>query len=244
MSSPATPAVDQCGLPVGGQTPFSSRKRASSAQEAPRRPPAEDLGDREAAGSSRSSRLSLVAQVAGRRARRDVHAAADRLADRGRPVLLDPLQLELGDQGQDPDREASHRRRAVEVVLDRHQPRAGLVQPPDRLKRINRRASEAIQPGDHDPARLAGLAARERLLEHRPLELGTRLVDLLPPPHDLDLVQLGPVLDLLPLHLGRDERLALATSPAADSDVAVHLLGLAHFAAATMEAPSLLLARA
>jgi len=42
----------------------------------------------------------------------------------GAPVLLDPLQLELGNQGQDPDREAPHRGRAVEVVLDRDQPRA------------------------------------------------------------------------------------------------------------------------
>ena len=69
---------------------------------------------------------------------------------------------------------------------------------------------EAIEPRDDDPACLAAIAARERLLEHRPLQLRARLINLFPPLHDLDIVQLGPVRDLPALHLRRDERLALA----------------------------------
>jgi hypothetical protein len=78
------------------------------------------------------------------------------------------------------------------------------------------------------PPRLAALAALQRLLEHRSLQLGARLIDLLPPLHDLDLVQLRPLLNLLPLHLRRDERLTLATSAPADPDVAVRRLYSAH----------------
>ena len=58
-------------------------------------------------------------------------------------------------------------------------------------RRIDSSASTAERANrsklrDHDPARLAPLTAAERLLEHRPLELGARLVDLLPPLDDLD----------------------------------------------------------
>jgi hypothetical protein len=94
--------------------------------------------------------------------------------------VLDPLELELGDQGQDPNREASHRGRAIEVVLDRNKPRARLVQASDRAQGIDRRAGEAIEFGNHDPTRLACLAAGKRLLEERALELGPRLIDLFP----------------------------------------------------------------
>jgi hypothetical protein len=64
-------------------------------------------------------------------------------------------------------------------------------------------------------------------LKHRALELGARLVDLLPEADDFDFVQLGPVGDLLALYLGRDEGLALTTRPPADADVAVRRLWFA-----------------
>src|SRR5262249_38666051 len=134
---------------------------------------------------------------------------------------LDPLQLELGDQDQDPNGEAPHRRRAVEVVLNRDEPRTGVRQPANRCQRINGRAGEAIETGDNDSAGLAALAACEGLLKHRALELRTRLVDLFPPADDLDLVQLRPVGDLLALYLRGDERLALTAGTAADADVTI-----------------------
>jgi hypothetical protein len=80
----------------------------------------------------------LVALVAGRHLGRDVDAAAHRLTDRGLPTALDPLQLELGNQRQNSNRKTAHRRRAVEVVLDRDEPGAGVVQPADRAQRIDR----------------------------------------------------------------------------------------------------------
>jgi hypothetical protein len=147
--------------------------------------------------------------------------APDRLADCRLPAALDPLELELGDQDQDPNCKTSHRRRAVEVALDRDEPGAGVGQAADRAQRVDRRAGEAVEPGNHEPAGFARLAAGECLLEHRSLELGSRLVDLLPEADDLDLVQLGPALDLLALNLRRDERLSLAAGPAADADIAV-----------------------
>src|SRR5262249_33473384 len=151
----------------------------------------------------------------------DVDTTSNGRADRARPVLLDPLQLELGDQGQDPNREAAHRGRAVEVVLDRDEPGAGLVQAANRLERVDRRAGEAVEPRHHDSAGLAPLAARERLLELGSLELRTRLVELFPPVDDLDLVQLRPVRDLLALYLRGDERLAFTAGTAADADVTI-----------------------
>src|SRR4029450_12355760 len=94
-------------------------------------------------------------------------------------------------------------------------------QPANRAQRIDGGAGEAIEAGDDDAAGLACLAAGECLLEHRPLELGTRLIDLLPPLYDFDVVQLCPLGDLLALDIGRDERLALAPGPPAHADVAV-----------------------
>src|SRR4029453_6212100 len=71
----------------------------------------------------------LVALVAGRPPGRSGNPAAHRLTDRALPTALDPLQLQLGDQGQNADRKAAHRRRAVEGVLDRDEPRACTVKP-------------------------------------------------------------------------------------------------------------------
>jgi hypothetical protein len=159
-----------------------------------------------------------------------VDAALDCPADGRRPVLLDPLQLELGDQGQDPNRKASYRGRAIEVVLDRDKPGAGLVQASDRAQGIDRRAGEAVESRNHDPTRLACLAAGKRLLEGGPFQLGPQLIDLFPPRKDLDLVQLCPVGLFLRCSLGRDERLALAPGTAADADVTIGRAATSHTA--------------
>jgi hypothetical protein len=150
-----------------------------------------------------------------------VHTSFHGAGLRDVPALLDPLELELGDHGQDPYREATHRRRAIEAVLDRDETRPCCIQASNRIERIDRRAGEAIELGNDDPARLTTLTARERLLEHGTLELGARLVDLFPPLNDLNVVRLSPLGDLLALNVRGDEGFALATSAPADPDVAV-----------------------
>jgi hypothetical protein len=190
---------------------------------------AERLGDNRSGGLvAQQPPGFLVLAIAGRDARGDVHAAADRGCDGACPVLLDPLQLQLRDQGQDPDREPTHRRRTVEVVLNRHQPSPCVSEPPDRGQRINRRAGETIKPRNNDPAALTALTPLQRQLKQRPLQLRPRLVDLFSPRNDLDLMQLRPRRDLLPLHLRRNERLTLTTATTADPDIAVRGLGFAH----------------
>ena len=54
----------------------------------------------------------------------------------------------------------------------------------------------ALANSPETPARLATLATLERLLEHRPRTLRSRLVELLPPAGNRDLVQLRPLLVL------------------------------------------------
>jgi hypothetical protein len=89
-----------------------------------------------------------------------VHTARHGRVDCARPVLLDPFQFQLGDQRQDPDRDAAHRCGTVEVVFDRDQPRARFVESLDRLERIHRGTREAIKAGNDDAARLALLRDR------------------------------------------------------------------------------------
>ena len=79
-------------------------------------------GRRVAAGSSRTSRPDWSRCTRSEGERRCGRRARRCSADRHRPALLDSLQLEFGDQRQDPDREPPHRRRPVEVVLHRDQP--------------------------------------------------------------------------------------------------------------------------
>jgi hypothetical protein len=67
----------------------------------------------------------------------------------------------------------------------------------DRGTFSNRASVPTTSVGARDDHPLATLAAGRRLLEHRSLELGPRLVDLLPPPHDVDRVELGPALIFL-----------------------------------------------
>jgi hypothetical protein len=118
----------------------------------------------EALGNDSRSRLIAleptirVATVASWRVARDMNAAPNGARDRRHPVLFDALQLELGDQGQDPDRKPAHRRTAVEVVFDGDKPGLGVVQTPNRSQGIDCRAGEAIEPGDNDPTCFATLS--------------------------------------------------------------------------------------
>ena len=211
LDQPGDAAFDQCGFPVAGNTFCCSRKRASSAQEAP---------SARRRNTSAPPRPPARPAPAGHPRRADSRpAAAPRYArhgrppplDRRRPALLDPLQLQLRDQGQDPDREPAHRRRPIEVVLHRHQPRPGLVQPLDRLQRINRRTRKPIQPRNHDPARLAPLTPRQAPPGTSAAQASHPTGRSLPTTDDLDPMQLRPALDLRPLHLRRNKRLALTT---------------------------------
>src|SRR5262249_5151600 len=88
-------------------------------------------------GALANQACALITAIDRRWSRGDMDAAADGLANRRLPTALDPLQLQFCDQRQDPDREATHRRRTVEVVLDTDKPGAGVGQPPDRGERVD-----------------------------------------------------------------------------------------------------------
>jgi hypothetical protein len=58
-------------------------------------------------------------------------------------------------------------------------------------------------------------------LEHRTLKLGTGLIDLLPPPDNLDVVPIGPARNTLALHIRRDERLSFSPTAPTHTDVPI-----------------------
>ena len=156
-----------------------------------------------------------------------MNAASDRLSDGDLPIALDPLQLEPGDEHEDSDREPAHRCRAVEIVLDRDQPSVRVGQPSDRSQRVDRGAGKPVQARNNDPTRLTALAAGKRLLEHRPLKLCARLVDLVPPLNDLDPCSFAQASIFCRCTSG-DGRLCLDWRAAQTQNVAVRRLYSAH----------------
>jgi len=91
-----------------------------------------------------------------------VHAALERLSACGRPAGAPLLQLLLGEPGQHRQQQAAARLDAVDAVLDGDQPPARLLDPLDRLQRLQRPAAEAAQLVGDDPRRGARLNPAEQ----------------------------------------------------------------------------------
>ena len=140
-----------------------------------------------------------------------------------RPVLADAGELELPECEQHVHREAPHRRRGVEVVLDRDELPAGVLDPVDGGGGISDRASETIELRDGDPVRRTRFDALERCLEsaREAFEPGSSRSSC----HSTTRCpwSFAYVSILSRCALRGDERLAVAASDAGNTDVAVEI---------------------
>jgi hypothetical protein len=111
--------------------------------------------------------------------------------------------------------------RQIEVVLDRDEGPAGVLDALEVIECVTQGSTEAIQPGDDDPAAQPALDALDRFHQQGPVGPAAGLIKFLEEVEQPSAVELAPRFDALALEGGRDEA---RTGPApylGDTDVAV-----------------------
>ena len=149
-----------------------------------------------------------------------MHATTDCPITRHRPVLPDPLQLQLSQRQHHRPREPADRRRRIERVPYADQRRPRLLEPLQRDRSVGHAARKPVERVDRDPVRLAPLDTLQRRLETRPLIAAPRLIEILLPDDDRVALRSGELLHPLTLHRRADERVALTARNPAHTDIA------------------------